>query len=390
MQSKKMKRIYLDHAATTKLDKKVKEKIVEAMEIFGNPSSMYQEGRLAKSILFQQRKNIADILNCLPEEIIFTGSGTESDNLSIFGVVRNFKKGHIITTKIEHHAVLHSMEQLEKEGFEITYLNIEKDGIIDIEEFKKALRKDTILVSIMYANNEIGTIQPIKEISEILKQQNHEIIFHTDACQAINYLDINVKNLGVDLMTFSGSKIYGPKGIGVLYKKSKIKISPIILGGGQEMNLRSGTESLIMITGIGEALKITEEKKEKEVKRLTKLRDYFMEQLESKIEKLHINGDRKKRLPNNIHISIEGIEGEALLLMLDEFGISCATGSACSSDNLDISHVLVALNIPVEYRHGSLRFTLGRETTKEDLDKTAEILQGVVERLRSFSSVKLR
>ena len=383
------KRIYLDNAATTKLDEKVKKKMVEMMEVFGNPSSIYKEGRNAKKILKQNRLDVSKILNCDSEEIIFTGSGTESDNLAIFGVARANKKkgGHIITTKIEHHAVLHPMEQLEREGFEVTYLDVQKNGIIDVGEFKSALREDTILVSIMYANNEIGTVQPICEIAEILKDK--DIVFHTDACQAVNYLDIDIVNLGVDLMTFSGSKIYGPKGVGVLYKSKDVVLEPIILGGGQENNFRSGTESLIMISGMVEALKITEEMKKFESDRLTELRDYFMKELENKIEKIHINGDLKNRLPNNVHISVEGIEGESLLLMLDEEGVVCATGSACSSYDLNISHVLKALGIPIEYSHGSLRFTLGRETIKEDLSYTVDMLQKITKKLRSFSSVKL-
>ncbi len=390
-----MKRIYLDHAATTKLDTQVKEKMIEAMGFFANPSSMYEEAFMGKKILNDSRKKIAEILNVEKEEIIFTGSGTESDNLAIFGVARaNKEKGrHIITTKIEHPAVLHSMEQLEKEDFDITYLNVKKNGIIDLGEFEKALRDDTILVSIMYANNEIGTIQPIREIAQILEERSHsdcsnKPIFHTDACQATNYLDIDVQKLGVDLMTFSGSKIYGPKGIGVFYKNEDIKLEPIIYGGGQEMNLRSGTENIFLIAGLSEALRITEMKKEKEVLRLTKLRDYFIEKLEKEIDHIFLNGDRIKRLPNNVHISISSIEGEALLLMLDHNGISAATGSACSSKSLEISHVLKALEISEEYAHGSLRFTLGRETTKDDLDYTIKELKKIVDRLRSFSVIK--
>jgi cysteine desulfurase len=387
-----MKRIYLDNAATTKIDDDVKKVMVETMEFFANPSSMYQEAFETRAMLENARKDVANILKAEKEEIIFTGSGTESDNLAIFGAVKaNKEKGrHIITTKIEHPAVLRSMEQLEKEGFEVTYLDVQENGIVDVELFKKTIRDDTFFVSIMYANNEIGTIQPIQEIAEVLKEQSlrdrsKKIIFHTDACQATNYLNMNVQELGVNLMTFSGSKIYGPKGIGVLYKNKDIKIEPIIYGGGQEMNYRSGTENLFLVKGLTKALQITEKMKEKESQRLIQLRDYFIAELQKHIENIRINGDLEKRLPNNIHISVAGIEGEALLLMLNEFGILAATGSACSSKSLETSHVLDALSISDELIHGSLRFSLGRDTTKEDLDFTVQELKKIVERLRSFS-----
>jgi cysteine desulfurase len=387
-----MKRIYLDNAATTKIDSEVKKVMVETMEFFANPSSMYNEAFETRVMLEQARKDVADVLHTETEEIIFTGSGTESDNLALFGVARaNREKGkHIITTRIEHPAVLRSMEKLEKEGFEVSYLDVNENGIIDIDEFKRKIKDDTFFVSIMYANNEIGTIQPIQEIAEILKERalrdrSNKIIFHTDACQATNYLTMNVQELGVDLMTFSGSKIYGPKGIGVLYKKKDVKIEPVIFGGGQEMNFRSGTENIFLIKGLAKALQITEEKKQKESQRLIELRDYFIQELQKHIENIRVNGDLEKRLPNNVHISVAGIEGEALLLMLNEFGILAATGSACSSKSLETSHVLDALNISDELIHGSLRFSLGKDTTKEDLDFTVQELKKIVERLRSFS-----
>lgn len=388
-----MKRIYLDNAATTKLDNKVKEKMIEVMDFFANPSSMYKEAWESKNILNESRQTVAEILNCESSEVIFTGSGTESDNLAIFAVAHSYKKEgkHIISSKIEHPAVLRAMEQLELEGFEITYLDVKENGIIDLEDFKKALRNDTILVSIMYANNEIGTIQPIKEIAKIIKTRKPGFlvkpIFHTDACQAMNYLNVDVQNLGIDLMTFSGSKIYGPKGVGVLYKKKDIKIKPIIYGGGQEMNFRSGTENIFLIVGLTEALKITQTKKESETKRLLELQNYFIEKLQNEIDGIFLNGDREERLVNNVHISISGAEGESLVLMLDNVGILVATGSACSSKDLSISHVLQALDIPDELAHGSLRFTFGKETTKEDLDYTVQELKKIVDRLRSFSAV---
>ncbi len=381
-----MKRIYLDNAATTPLDENVKKKMHNTMNAFGNPSSMYQEAWEAQKIMEDARQKVAGVLNAQTQEIIFTGSGTESDNLALFGVARAYrdKGNHIITTKIEHPAVLRSVEQLEREGFDVTYLNIQENGIIDLEELKKALRDDSILVSVMYVNNEIGTIQPIKEIAQILKDK--ETLFHTDACQATNYLSMNVQELGVDLMTFSGSKIYGPKGVGVLYKKDGVKLQPVIYGGGQEKNLRSGTENIMLIDGLATALEITEQKKEVEKKRLTELRNYFMNKVVEEIDEVYINGDREGRIPNNVHLSVNGVEGEALVLMLDYAGVSAATGSACSSKDLNISHVLEALAIPEELAHGSLRFTLGRHTTQEDIDYTIQELKKIVTRLRSFSA----
>ncbi len=384
----------MDNAATTSLDVDVKAVMIEEMKNFGNPSSMYKEGREVKKKIENARGVIANILNCKLNEVFFTSSGTESDNLAIFGTVfANQKKGkHIITTKIEHHAVLYPFEKLEKEGFEVTYLDVDEKGYVDVEQLKKVLRKDTIFVSVMYVNNEIGTIQPIKEISNLVKKKSKEfgskIIFHTDAAQAVNYCDIDVQNLGVDLMSFSASKIYGPKGIGVLYKKSEVVIEPQILGGGQENNLRSGTESLILISGLTEALKKTQEVKKNEVERLKKLQKIFVEKILSSIKNVYINGGFENRIPNNIHISVTQVEGEALLLMLDECGISCGTGSACSSADLDTSHVLQAIKIPIEHAHGSLRFTMGRLTRLEDINFTVGVLKEVVERLRSFSSIR--
>ncbi len=387
-----MKRIYLDHAATTEVDEEVKKIMMESMDFFANPSSMYNEAFETKKRLEEARSDVAQVLHAEPEEIIFTGSGTESDNLALFGLARKHREkgNHIITTRIEHPAVLRSLEQLEREGFEVTYLDVQENGIVAVSEVERALRDDTILVSVMYANNEIGTIQPIREIAEMLEERSlrdrsTKPFFHTDACQATNYLNMNVQELGVDLLTFSGSKIYGPKGVGVLYKKKGVKLQPIIFGGGQEFNVRSGTENLFLIQGLAKALQISEAQKERESQQLIQLRDYFIQELQNNIENIRINGDLKKRLPNNVHISVAGIEGEALLLMLNEFGILAATGSACSSKSLETSHVLDALNISDELIHGSLRFTLGRDTTKEDLDYTVQELKKIVERLRSFS-----
>ncbi|MCX6717811.1 MAG: cysteine desulfurase family protein [Candidatus Taylorbacteria bacterium] len=367
-----MKRVYLDNASTTPIDPKVLGVMLPYLtEKYGNPSSIHYEGRLAKKAIEESRERIAKIVGVKKEGIIFTSGGTESDNLAILGIARaNKEKGkHIIVSAIEHKAVLDSCKKLEKEGFEITYLNVDKNGIVSLEFLKKSIRKDTILVSIMYANNEIGTIQPIKEISKIIKESKiANPIFHTDACQAVGALPININDLNVDALTISSSKIYGPKGVGCLYLNKNCKIEPIIFGGGQERGIRSGTENTAYIVGFAEALFISEKKRLSENKRLTKLRDYFIENLIKKIPKIIINGDRIKRLPNNINLSLHGVEGESFILMLDNSGISCSTGSACSSSDLKPSHVISALGGDAELAHSSIRFTLGRYSTKKDIN----------------------
>jgi len=353
---------------------------------FGNPSALYQEGRKAKKAIEQSRIEAAKIINCQPSEIIFTNGGTESDNLAIFGVAGLHKRAHIITTKIEHHAVLNPIKFLEKNGFDVTYLDVGKEGIVNPEDVKKALRPETVLVSIIYANNEIGTIQPITEISKILK--NHKAFFHVDACQAGEYLDLNVEKLGVDLMTVNGSKIYGPKGAGFLYVRKNIFLRPILYGGEQEKGLRPGTENVPAVVGLAVSLKIAQKNRKKEAKRLISLRDFFIKRLTKEIPQTYLNGHLSKRLPNNINISILGVEGEALVLYLDQVGIACSTGSACSSASLEPSHVIMALGKSYKYSHGSIRFTLGRKTTKKDIDYVMKILPKVVKKLRSFSAVK--
>ncbi len=387
-----MKQIYLDHASTTPLDKKVAKAMAVCQEkIYGNATSLHKLGREAKTELNKARKTIAQILNCRQEEIIFTGSGTESDNLAVLGVMRAGKSlgNHIIVSSIEHHAVLYTAEQLEVEGSKVLRLKVDKDGIVDLVELEKNITADTVLVSIMYANNEIGSIQPIKEIAKIIKQKNPKTLFHTDACQAAGYLDLNVQNLGVDLLTINGSKIYGPKGTGVLYVKAGVKIDPIIFGGGQEQGKRSGTENIVGIVGLAEALKIANAKRKIESIRETKLRDYFIKQVLAKIPKVVLNGSQEKRLPNNINISILDIEGEAMLLWLDKYGIYCSTGSACDSQSLEPSHVILALGRPYEYANGALRFTLGRGTTKKDLDYVLKVLPKIVADLRKISPVNV-
>lgn len=406
--------IYLDHAATTPLDAQVRE-VMEPFwdNFYGNPSSLYGKGREADFAIKNARSVIAGIIGSKPDEIIFTAGGTESINLAIFGVARSFpvyskdgqvSKPHLITSAIEHHAVLHSYEALAREGYDTTLVNVDEFGVIDIEELKASVKPETILISVMYANNEIGTIEPIVEIGKWLKQLNAEriaqklpkIYFHTDACQAAGALDIQVQNLGVDLMTVNGSKMYGPKQVGFLYVKSGTKLRPLIYGGGQERNFRSGTENVPGVVGLAEAFRLAQEGREKENTRLAQLRDYFIDGLFNKIPKIVLNGpdDRThsgpaRRLPNNVNVSILDIEGEALLLYLDSYNIAMSTGSACTSTSLDPSHVILAIGRPYEYAHGSMRFTLGKSTTKEDIDYVLEVMPGIVEELRRISPVKL-
>ena len=387
--------IYLDYAATTPVDFQVQKEMEKYLgQNYGNPSSLHFMGRSAKQAVDGSRSKIAKILNCAPDEIIFTAGGTESDNLAILGIARAYKKfgNHIIVSKIEHHAVLEPCKILEKEGFEITYLNVDKEGIIDLSQLKSALRPETILVSIMYANNEIGTIQPIAEISKLISEFRNENskfpIFHTDACQAAGFLDLNVKKLGVDLLTLNGSKIYGPKQIGILYRKSGIKIEPIIYGGGQEFGLRSGTENVASIAGLAKALELAEKNKTRESKRLAQFRDYLVSGILKSIAKTFLNGHPDKRLPNNINISILGIEGESVILMLDDYGICASTGSACTSKSLEPSHVILALGRSHEFAHSSIRFALGNHTKKGDLNYLLKVLPVIVDKLRKMSPIK--
>lgn len=394
-----MKQIYLDHAATTPLDKRVLKKMMPYLqEDYGNPSALYNLGRRSLKAIMEARKTVADILAGTPNEIIFTGGGTESDNLAVLGAARaNRAAGqHIITTKIEHHAVLYACKQLEKEGFTVTYLKPNKEGIVAAEQVMAVVKPETILITIMYANNEIGAIEPIAEIGKALlkynaveRQGKQRVLFHTDACQAAGTLDLNINRLHTDLLTLNGSKIYGPKGVGVLYKKKDVKIQPLIFGGEQEFNLRAGTENVAGIIGLAEALRLAQNNKEKENARLTDLRDYFWQGLIKKINNIKLNGHAKKRLPNNLNVSILNIEGEAMLLYMDEKRIQAATGSACTSQSLEPSHVLLSIGLPYEMAHGSLRFTLGHSTTKADIDYVLKVLPEIVEKLREISPVRL-
>jgi cysteine desulfurase len=409
--SKKL--IYLDHAATTPLDPIVQKAMAPFWhEKFGNPSSLYKQGIEAKRAVEDSRKKIADLLGARPNEIIFTAGGTESVNLAIFGVARQNKHGHIVTSKIEHHAVLKCCEALAepsfaspfakasgdkkasegKQGSGVSYVNVDAQGFINLDELKKAIRPRTVLVSVMYANNEVGTIEPIAEIAKIIRKINlHRtqknlppILFHTDACQAAGALDLNVNRLGVDLLTLNGSKIYGPKQTGILYVRTGVKLHPLVFGGGQEHNLRSGTENVPGIVGLARALELAEKNKAKEVLRLEKLRDYFIKRL-LKISGVSLNGPRGQgRLANNVNICADGVEGEALMLYLDGHNIAVSTGSACATSLVDPSHVIMALGKSAAQAQNSIRMTLGKATTKQELDYVLKVLPGLVTELRKI------
>ncbi len=383
-----MRQVYLDYSATTPVKDTVFQEMVPFYtERFGNPSSLYQLGSGVKSELDTARKKVADLIGADATEIFFTSSGTEADNWAVISTARGKKeKGkHIITSKIEHHALLHSCQTLEKEGFEVTYLDVNENGIVSVEDVKKAIKPDTILISIMFANNEIGTIQPIGEIAAVAKE--HNIIFHTDAVQAVGNVSIDVKALKVDMLSMSAHKIYGPKGVGALYIRKGLLIPNFMNGGGQENKRRAGTENTPGIVGFGKAAELALNNLEKHIEELKKLRNYFIDEILKKLPDVHLNGDRENRLPGNANLTFEYVEGEAMLLYLDMHGISVSTGSACSSASLVPSHVLDAIGVPVEKIHGSLRFTVGDFTTKEDIDYTVEVLVQVVERLRAMSPV---
>jgi len=389
-----MKEIYLDYAATTPTDPEVVKEVSRVMsEVYGNPSSMHSVGRKADFLIKSARQRVANVLNVKESEIYFTGSGTESDNLAILGVARANKKygNKILISSIEHKAVTEATNKLKEEGFVVEEISVNKQGVINLKELEEKIDDKTILVSIIYGNNEIGTIQNISKISKIIKKKRTSgrlPYFHTDACQAVGYLEIRPEVLGVDLLTFNGAKIYGPKGVGCLYVKEGTVIEPIIHGGGQEKNIRSGTENLAFISGLALALEQAVKSEKGEGKRLTKLRDYFIKEV-SKMDGVKINGHLTQRLPNNIHISFKRTEGESLLLMLDSYGICASTGSACSANDLHPSHVLVNLGLPLELVHGSLRFSLGRYTTKEELKCVLKILPEVVGKIRAICPSKL-
>lgn len=387
----KKKTIYLDNAASTSVNEKVIKEMNEATKLYGNPSSYNNCGREAREYVEKCRLRVARFLGARPDEIIFTASGTEANNLAIQGVARDLQskiKPHIITTQIEHLSVLKPIKWLEKTGFDVTYLSVDKNGFINIEELQKAVKQETVFVSIMYANNEIGTIEPITKIRKLLsdfrnrKLQAHEksLLFHVDACQATEYLNMNVDYLGVDLLTLNGSKIYGPKGIGVLYIRRGTRLLPIILGGEQERGLRAGTENLIAIGGLAVAL---DQISKKEAERLTVLRDYFIQKMKDLLPGIIMNGAQgDQRLPNNINVSIPGLTSEVLLLELDKYGVHAGSGSACTSHSVEPSHVLKAIGLDKKYLDGALRFSMGRHTTKKDMDYVFKVLPKIVKDLK--------
>ena len=378
--------IYLDNAATTK----TKPEVVEAMlpyftEKFGNPSSVYGFASQNKEAVTEAREQIAKALNASTQDVYFTAGGSEADNWALKAAMEAYKdKGnHLITTKIEHHAILHTCEYLEKQGCEVTYLDVDENGVVDLEQLKKSIKPTTVLISVMYANNEIGTVQPIKEIGQIAKE--HGVLFHTDAVQAFGQLPIDVVAENIDMLSASGHKLNGPKGIGFLYIKKGLKLRSLIHGGGQERKRRAGTENVPGIVGFGKAVELAVAGMEDKIKKETELRDYMIERVLAEIPYVRLNGHRTLRLPNNANFSFQFIEGESLLIMLDMKGICASSGSACTSGSLDPSHVLLAIGLPHEIAHGSLRLTLSEETTKEEIEFTIEQLKSIVANLRNMS-----
>ncbi len=385
-----MKRIYVDHAATTPTDNEV----VKAMEPYftqkyGNPNSIHSFGQEARKVVEEARKKVAHLIGANPSEIIFTGGGTESDNFAIKGIAwANQKKGnHIITSKIEHHAVLHSCQFLEKHGFRVTYLPVDKYGLIDPDDVKKAITDQTILVTIMHANNELGTIEPIKEIGKVVKGAG--IYFHTDSVQTVGHIPIDVNDLGIDMLSMSGHKLYGPNGVGVLYLRKGTRIDSLIDGGSQEKNRRAGTENVAGIVGMGKAAELAEKRLvQGEEDKIIKLRDRLIKDITEKIDHVHLNGHPTKRLPGNVNFCFEFIEGESMLLNLDMEGVAASSGSACTSGSLEPSHVLLAIGLPPEIAHGSLRLTLGKDNTEEEVEYVIGILPKIIEKLRALSPFK--
>ena len=384
--SEDRKIIYLDNAATTRTSPKVVEEMLPFFsEYYGNPSSVYEFSNASKKAVAQARQVIADSLGAKPQEIYFTAGGSESDNWAIKAAAEAYQeKGrHIITSKIEHHAVIHTCRYLESRGFSVTYLDVDEQGVVKLEELKKAIRPDTILISIMFANNEIGTIQPVKEIAEIARE--HGILFHTDAVQAYGHVPINVDAFGMDMLSASGHKINGPKGIGFLYIRTGVKIRSFVHGGAQERKRRAGTENVPGIAGLGKAAELAVNTMEERMKKETELRDYLMDRVMAEVPYTRVNGHRQNRLPNNCNFAFQFIEGESLLIMLDMAGICGSSGSACTSGSLDPSHVLLAIGLPHEIAHGSLRLTLSEENTKEEMDYVVGEIKRIVERLRAMS-----
>ncbi|MEW6242670.1 MAG: cysteine desulfurase NifS [Bacillota bacterium] len=386
-----MRKVYLDNAATTPVRQEVVEVMVRYMtDIYGNPSSVHAFGRMARKGVEEARESVAALIGASPGEIIFTSGGTEADNLAIKGIAESLshKGKHIITSKVEHHAVLHTCEYLEKKGFSVTYLPVDRYGTVSASDVEAALQDDTILVSVMMANNEVGTIQPIAEIVQAAKSRG--VLVHTDAVQAVGAVRIDVEEMGVDLLSLSGHKIYGPKGVGALYVRKGVKLLPIAHGGGHERGKRAGTENVPGIVGLGKAAELARDEMGASSERIKHLRDRLIEGILSRIEHSRLNGHPTNRLPNNVNVSIEYVEGEAMLLSLDQQGVAASSGSACTSGSLEPSHVLMAMGLSHEVAHGSLRMTLGRQNTEEDVDYVLSVLPPIVERLRNMSPLGKR
>ena len=381
-----MKKIYLDHAATTPTHPEVVAAMLPYFtDAFGNPSSIHSLGQESRAAVEESREQIARLIGAQSEEIIFTSGGTEADNYAIKGVTyaNRHKRNHIITTSIEHHAVLEPCKFLKEQGFKVTYLPVDRNGLIDPEDARKAITDETILISVMHANNEIGTIEPISEIGRIAKEKG--IYFHTDAVQTTGRIPVNVDELGVDLLAMSAHKLYGPKGVGALYIRRGTRIGSFMHGGSQERGRRASTENVPAIVGFGKAVEIAQQEMDGEMKRLVPLRDKLIQGLLERIDQIHLNGHPSQRLPNNVNVSVAFVEGESMGISLDLEGIAASTGSACTSDALEASHVLLAIGLPGELAQGSLRFSLGRDTTEEEIDRVLEVFPRIVARLRSMS-----
>ncbi|RKY25274.1 MAG: cysteine desulfurase NifS [Planctomycetota bacterium] len=380
--------IYLDHAATTPVHPRVREAMMPYIsDYYGNPETLYSAGVTASEAVEDARGKVAALINCDPSEIYFTSGGTESDNWAIKGTAfaRRDKGRHIITSSIEHHAVLVPCQFLEKEGFDVTYLPVDSDGLVNPDDVKKAIRKDTILVSIMHANNEVGTIEPVGEIGRITREAG--VPFHVDAVQTVGNYPVDVREMGCEMLALSAHKLYGPKGVGAMYLRRGTRIVQLMHGGGQEKGKRAGTHNVPGIVGLGKAAEVAMEEMEPAMERDAKLRDRLIDGISERITGTRLNGHREKRLPNNVNVCVERVEGEAMLLSLDMKGISCSSGSACTTGSLDPSHVLLALGVPVEVTHGSLRFTLGRLTSEDHINHVLDVLPGIVEKLRRMSPV---
>ena len=381
-----MKRVYMDNAATTALRRDVLDAMMPYLtDIYGNPSSLHYFGQEAHKAVENARHQVASALNAEDNEIVFTGCGTEADNMALKGIAEKYQsKGkHIITSSVEHHAILHTCEYLEKHGFEVTYLPVDEYGMVKAEQVRDAIRSDTILVSIMFANNEVGTIMPIKEIGAVCREKG--VFFHTDAVQAVGHVAIDVKAMNIDLLSLSAHKLHGPKGVGALYIRKGIVVPSLLHGGAQERRKRAGTENVAGIVGLGKAIEIACSDIEGTAKRMCYLRDKLINGIEASIPEVKLNGHRTERLPGNVNFSIKYIEGESILLMLDINGIAASSGSACTSGSLDPSHVLLAMGMPHETAHGSLRLTLGDDTTEDDIDYVLEVLPEIVVKLRKMS-----